>query len=223
MKRYLVALVVCLIAIPVAAQDFQTGVKAYGKGDYATAVRVFKAHADQGDAAAQFNIGFMYRKGYGVGKNDATAIKWLRMSAEQGFKQAQQSLIFMYTNGVGVTKSHLKAAYWKGELERAKAPRIEEEQEAAPRSDAEISDLRAAAQAGDTTARVELASLYASGNRMPQDFVKAHAWYNLAAAQGDQNASKKRDEIAGKMTPGDISLAQKLAAELAKTSGSDNN
>ncbi len=215
MKRSIIAFIVWLVAAPVAAEDFQTGVAAFGKGDYATAMRVFKQHADQGDAAAQFNIGFMYRKGYGVGKDNAAALKWIRRSAKQGFEQAQHTLIFMYSNGVGVKQDHREAAYWKDELERVKAPRPEEEQEAASFSSEEISDLRAAAEAGETAARVELAKLYVSGNGVPQDFVIAHAWYNLAAAQGDQEASEKRDEVAGKMTAGDISRAQKLAAKLA--------
>jgi hypothetical protein len=38
-------------------------------------------------------------------------------------------------------------------------------------------------------------------------------WFNLAAAQGNQEAIKDRDEIARKMTPEQIAEAQKLAHE----------
>ena len=42
---------------------------------------------------------------------------------------------------------------------------------------------------------------------------KAHMWFNLAAAQGIELASKNRDIIANKMTPAQISEAQRLARE----------
>ena len=48
---------------------------------------------------------------------------------------------------------------------------------------------------------------------MPQDYVQAHKWFNLAATKGDKDAVKNRDNVAKKMTPADISKAQKLARE----------
>ena len=38
-------------------------------------------------------------------------------------------------------------------------------------------------------------------------------WWNLAAVKGDSNAVKNRDTIAKKMTPQQITEAQKLARE----------
>jgi hypothetical protein len=38
-------------------------------------------------------------------------------------------------------------------------------------------------------------------------------WWNIAASSGDKNAVTNRDIVAGKMTPADISAAQKLARE----------
>ena len=48
---------------------------------------------------------------------------------------------------------------------------------------------------------------------MPQDYVRAHMWFNLSAAQGNQDAAKNRDNIAKRMTPAQIAEAQKLARE----------
>jgi hypothetical protein len=49
------------------------------------------------------------------------------------------------------------------------------------------------------------------------DFVLAHMWFNLAAAQGYQDALssavKSRDYLASQMTPAQIAEAQKLARE----------
>ena len=44
--------------------------------------------ADQGLAAAQFNLGLMYMKGEGIDENQDEAVRLWRMSADQGFNQA---------------------------------------------------------------------------------------------------------------------------------------
>ena len=55
---------------------------------------------------------------------------------------------------------------------------------------------------------------------MLQDYITAHMWFNLAAAQGGKtqgrkNASTARDIVAAKMTSAGVSKAQKLAREWA--------
>jgi hypothetical protein len=55
---------------------------------------------------------------------------------------------------------------------------------------------------------------------VPQDYVMAHKWYNLAASSADASektfrdvATRNRDRMAEKMTPAQIAEAQKLARE----------
>jgi TPR repeat protein len=55
--------------------------------------------------------------------------------------------------------------------------------------------------------------MYEKGEGVAQDYVEAHKWYNLAAAQGEKIASNNRDSIAKEMTPEQIAEAQKLARE----------
>jgi TPR repeat protein len=43
--------------------DFQKGLTAAQSGDYATALREWTPLAKQGNAGAQFSLGFMYEKG----------------------------------------------------------------------------------------------------------------------------------------------------------------
>jgi hypothetical protein len=50
-----------------------------------------------------------------------------------------------------------------------------------------------------------------------QDYVRAHMWFNLSAAQGYQDAVKNRDMVALRMTPSQIAEAQKLAREWKPT------
>ena len=53
------------LAAPVAAGPLEDANAAYGRGDYATALRLLRPLADQGDADAQINLGFMYANGRG--------------------------------------------------------------------------------------------------------------------------------------------------------------
>jgi hypothetical protein len=45
------------------------------------------------------------------------------------------------------------------------------------------------------------------------DYVQAHMWCSLAAANGNKKAGDLRDRLARKMTPAQIDLAQLLAQE----------
>ncbi len=55
--------------------------------------------------------------------------------------------------------------------------------------------------------------MYAKGRGVPQGYVQAHMWGNLAAAQGDEDGRKVRDTLAEKMTPAQLAAAQRLARE----------
>ena len=68
--------------------DYQTGNDAYMKGDYATALKEYRAAAEQGDAAAQNGLGYMYNFGRGITQDFKEALKWYRLAAEQGYTQA---------------------------------------------------------------------------------------------------------------------------------------
>ena len=50
--------------------DYYKGVFAAQSGDYATALREWTPLAEQGDAAAQFNLGILYRLGKGLPQDD---------------------------------------------------------------------------------------------------------------------------------------------------------
>ena len=65
--------------------DFEKGLTAAQKGDFATALREWTPLAKQGDTDAQFNLGIMYDNGQGVPQDDKIAVKWYRLAAEQGF------------------------------------------------------------------------------------------------------------------------------------------
>ena len=92
--------------------DFQKGVDAYDKGDYATALKEFMPLAEQGDASAQYNLGQIYRQGLGVPEDYKTAEKWYILSAEQGDAKAQYNLGVTYALGQGVIEDKVYAHMW---------------------------------------------------------------------------------------------------------------
>jgi TPR repeat protein len=60
--------------------------------------------AQKGDAAAQLQLGDVYRIGQGLRQDFGEAVKWYRLSAAQGNIAAQINLGTMYHLGLGVTK-----------------------------------------------------------------------------------------------------------------------
>ncbi len=66
-----------------------TGMEAYEKGDYATALKEWRPLAAQGNAAAQALLGMMYyEEGQGVPKDYVQAYMWLSLAAAQGYERA---------------------------------------------------------------------------------------------------------------------------------------
>ena len=76
---------------------------------------------------------------------------------------------------------------------------------------------RKAADQGHAPAQYNLGVMYRNGRGVPQDYVRAHIWFSLSAAQGDQDAVENRDLAARHMTPAQIAEAQKLAREWKPT------
>ena len=75
----------------------------------------------------------------------------------------------------------------------------------------DLKKLEQQASQGDAAAQTNLGSMYGSGQGVPQNYVQAHMWFNLAAAQGNENGKKGRDLVAQMMTPQKIAQAQELA------------
>ena len=73
-----------------------------------------------------------------------------------------------------------------------------------------LREWRQAARKGDKRAMVALGRAFMKGLGVPQDFVEAHKWFNLAAARGDAKAVAERDALAKEMTVEERAEARKL-------------
>jgi uncharacterized protein len=112
LRAALTALLPVPIAVAAVAGPLEDATAAYSRGDYATALRLYRPLADQGNATAQDTLGSMYAHGEGVPLNGAEAVKWTRRAADQDMPIAQYNLGRMYADGRGVPKDYLLAHMW---------------------------------------------------------------------------------------------------------------
>ena len=95
----LVLIIFLFINVSVALADFEDGLSASQKGDYATAFREFRQLAELGHLKAQVQMGIMYEMGLGTEKDYSEAAKWYQKAAIQGNKEAQKKLLEMKKKG----------------------------------------------------------------------------------------------------------------------------
>ena len=94
------------------ASDFNKGLAAYNEGDYESALRMWTPIAEQGNAGAQSNLGFLFENGHGVVQDYQTAKKWYTLAAQQKHAYSQYSLGVMYANGKGIDRNNTHAYMW---------------------------------------------------------------------------------------------------------------
>jgi len=77
------------------------------------------AHANSGDAEAQWEVGSYYEDGLAnesgqiiVKQNPKKAFHWFSLSAKQGDESAQLALGNIYSTGTGVKRDFQKAISW---------------------------------------------------------------------------------------------------------------
>jgi TPR repeat protein len=105
-------LLICLAAAfnNVVASDLDDAVTAMRTGDFAEAYCIMRPLAENGDADAQYNIGWMYMNGYGLRVNDSLALEWWQKAAEQGHSDASFSIGMLYSLGDGEVSKDSDAA-----------------------------------------------------------------------------------------------------------------
>lgn len=113
----------------------------------------------------------------------ATALREFQPLAEAGDAKAQYLLGFMYANGFGLPNDEREALKW----------------------------YRLAAEQGEVKSQYSLGVMYYGGEGVPEDSVRAYAWIILASAQGDELALRGKDLIRERMTPAQITDAQKVS------------
>ena len=181
----------------------------------------YKAKAEQGDAEAQFNLGWCYDDGRGVAKDYVEAVKWYRKAAEQNFAPAQFNLGYCYANGQGVKKDKEEAVEWyRKAAEQNYIPAqsnlgwcYDNGSGVAKDYGEAVKWYRKAAVQGHAEAQYNLGCCYANGQGVARDKVEAYAWFSWAA-KADSDAAGSRDLLRKELTPKQFTDAQKRMKEM---------
>ena len=99
----LAASVLVGLSLSASAGPFEDGSSAYRRGDFATAMEIWRPLADHGNVGAQFAVGNLYKGGLGVPQGYAQAFAWYRKAADRGFREAEAQVGIMYEQGLGVS------------------------------------------------------------------------------------------------------------------------
>ena len=102
-------------AEPAAAGPLEDADAALKRRDYATAVRLNRPLAEQGNANAQYNLGTFYDNGLGVPLDKVRAYMWFSLSATQGREGAAafRDLIARRMTPAQIAEAQKLAREWK--------------------------------------------------------------------------------------------------------------
>lgn len=111
MKRIILAAAMAFL-LSACAEDYDAGRDAFNAGDHETAYKIMRPLAEQGDARAQYRLGWLYRYGRGVDRRYTEAVRLYKLAAEQDNVPAMINLGEMYRDGYGVERDLDTAMMW---------------------------------------------------------------------------------------------------------------
>ena len=152
--------------------------------DLAKAAVWYAKAADGGIAVAQYRLASLYERGQGVTKDLTSAVNWYQRAADQGNINAMHNLAVLLSEGVDGVPDHDKALQW----------------------------FIAAGNYGVRDSQYNLGVIYARGLGTAQNLGESYTWFAIAAAQGDTDASARRDEVAKAMSADDLAKARAAVA-----------
>ncbi len=77
----------------------------------------------------------------------------------------------------------------------------------------DFEETKLLAEQGDAKAQFNLGFMYDIGEGVPQNNVRAYAWWSVAAAQGLAIARNDRDRMAEQLTPEQLARGQDIATK----------
>lgn len=152
--------------------------------DAKLALRLFERAAVAGLAPAQFRVGNMFEKGIGTQRDLSLARIWYQRAAERGNAKAMHNLAVLHAEGVTGKPDYAIATEW----------------------------FRRAAELGVRDSQYNLAVLLGRGLGTPTDLNQSFLWFSVAASQGDEDAARKRDEVAQRLKAEELAAIRTQAA-----------
>jgi TPR repeat protein len=229
------AVLFMLVSIPGAtyAGPLEDAEEAVRKGNYATAIPIYRSLAEKGDVRAQMRLGFFYENGAGLKRDWVESAKWFSKVADAGDENAVFVLSFL-------------GRYWRHREGGSAPPIIYELVEKVAKSGFAIAQFslgvmyypigdpsldaakgnlaqalvwyRRAAEQGNVDAEVALGLAYAQEMGVVQDYVEADKWFNIAASRAKSadelaDIASHHNKLTHVMTSSQNAEAQKLARE----------
>jgi TPR repeat protein len=112
MLRASLCALLLLAVTPAGAADYDKGVTAFDRGDFARALAELKPLTERGHDGAEFMLGAMYFYGKGVPSDPSAAAVWFAKAARQGNPGAQLAFGSLHIRGIGVKQDLVKAHMW---------------------------------------------------------------------------------------------------------------
>ena len=166
------------------AGPLEDGAEALKRHDYATAMKLWRPLAENGDPTAEFRLGTIYDLGLGVPKDVQEAAHWYELSGTHGNAGAQFWLGSHYFSGNELPQDRQKAVAW---LERA-------------------------ANQGDVASQEAVGGAYINGLGVQKDFVKGLTWLFISQKKGGLQVSKNEfDAFVQRTPPTDVEQARQRA------------
>jgi|TARA_B110000263_G_C15249815_1_gene483526 TPR repeat protein len=175
-NRFLVALVLSIFfgngaTLAGVEEDYSRAKQLFDSGDYKTAMSAWGPLGEEGHSKSQVMLGYAYKNGMGVVKNNKTSFKWYAKAAAQGDSYAQFKVGSAYTNGEVVLGNNQTAVKW----------------------------FTLAAKQGFGNAQYMLAVNYYNGRGVRKDYKRAYMWCTLALYNGTQLANNIKEQIAKRL------------------------
>lgn len=153
--------------------------------DIDAAMEAFRNAAKHGSASAQFFLGTVFHNGqYGFPQDYVEASKWALAAARQGVAESQSQVGYYFSEGLGGLSKNLPVA---------------------------VCWFRNAANQGEVGAQYNIGRAISIGEGVPQDYVEAYKWLNLAAAQGLDKAVTLRDALRPLLSSEQLTEAQRAS------------
>jgi localization factor PodJL len=176
--------------------------------------------AANGDAKAQYAVGYRYAQGEGVARDAVQAATWFELAAKAGLAPAQYRLGVLYERGEGVAKDSAKARDWYARaaaLGNVKAMHnlavaVSGTKDEKPNYALASRWFAEAAKRGLADSQYNLGILTEHGLGTRKNLMEAYKWFALAAASGDAEATKHRDLIKAQMPADAVAVADKTVA-----------
>lgn len=177
--------------------DYQAGLDAFSRSDYATAMREWREVTDGAPTAvspgqfieAHYAVAMLFWEGHGVPQDYRQAHDWLLQPARMNHAGAQAKLGYLYAHGEGVQQDYDQAFEW----------------------------FNKAAKKGDVDGLYNLGVFYLNGWGTVADATMAKQYLAAASALGDEAAEHALAELIADRAPGSPTGADDTARSGAAT------